>query len=180
VAAAALVLSQASPQAFALDETPPATEPRPDSEDPPPARRFAPPPQSEPEWYGGTVLIVDAASVLALVALPPAGVAGFGLGGPAVHVAHGRPGAAAGSLAVRLAAVLGAIALSMPTAECEDTGKNCGSGLEVVAPLLGAIPFDAVFLSWTTPESSRATVPAVLPAVALRPGGWTVGLSGRF
>jgi hypothetical protein len=153
-----------------------------DGEDPPPPRRFAPEPESklDPQWYGGTVLIVDAASALALVALPPAGVAGYGLGAPAVHVAHGRPGAAAGSLALRLGAVLWAIGLSMPTAECEDTGMNCGSGLEPVAPLLGAIAVDAIFLSWKTPESSRAAAPAVLPAVAFRPGGGTVGLSGRF
>ena len=69
--------------------------------------------------------------------------------------------------------------LTFPSGECEETGDGCTSHL-VPLPLLGAVAFDAIFLSWATPEPRQAATPAVLPAIALTPGGGTLGVSGRF
>jgi hypothetical protein len=152
---------------------------QPDAEDPPPPGRFTLRPPPEPQWYGATVLIVDGGSLLSLAVLPPVGAIGLGLGAPAVHVAHGRPAAALGSLALRAGAFLWAIALSMPTGECEETGKGCTSAYAPL-PFLGAMAIDAAFIAWKTPDVPKSAAPALVPSVALTPGGGAVGLSGRF
>ena len=60
-------------------------------------------------WYGWQLLVTDGASVAVFTAGASAGstspvmvrLAGYLVGAPIVHLAHGRPGAAAGSLGLR-------------------------------------------------------------------------------
>jgi hypothetical protein len=186
--AAIAALLFASLPAAARGQAPPESLPATPSEDPPPPGRFpsrpAFTPDAKPEWYGGTVAIVDGASYLSMVLLPPAGLAGIALGAPVVHASHGRWGVAAGSLALRSGALLTAFVIAgMPSKECEDNQPTCdrtGRYVKALVPLLAVQLADVLFFSWATPETGQAAAPAVLPSIALRPGGGTLGLSGRF
>jgi hypothetical protein len=179
-----LVMLVAAPARAQSESDQPA---QPDAEDPPPPGRFPSTPAftpAKPEWYGGTVAIVDGASYLSMLLLPPAGLAGIALGAPVVHASHGRWGAAAGSLALRSGALLTAFVIAgMPSKECEDGEPSCdrtGRYVKALAPLLAVQVVDAMFLSWKTSETGQAAAAPVLPSIALTPGGGTLSLSGRF
>jgi hypothetical protein len=185
IVAELLVMFVAAPARAQSESAQPA---QPDAEDPPPPGRFpsrpAFTPPAKPEWYGGTVAIVDGASYLSMVLLPPAGLAGIALGAPVVHASHGRWGMAAGSLALRSGALLTAVVIAgMPSDECEHNEPTCdptGRYVQALVPLLAVQVADVMFFSWTTPETEQAALPAVLPSIALTPGGGALGLSGRF
>ena len=129
--------------------------------------------------------IVDGASYLSMVLLPPAGLAGIALGAPVVHASHGRWGVAAGSLALRSGALLTAFVIAgMPSEECEHNEPTCdpsGRYVKALVPLLAVQLADVMFFSWTRPDGGQAAAPAVLPSIALlREGGGAVSLVGRF
>jgi hypothetical protein len=87
------------------------------------------PPPSQSRWYGYQTLVADGPSVaLGAVgfathssAISTAGLLGYALGGPIIHVAHGHVGKGVGDLALRLgapavaAAIGGLIGLTLYT-----------------------------------------------------------------
>ena len=104
------VLSSAS-SSFAEEPRPPFTTTSsptdetsrlPVATDPPPSEKAR-----RGEWYGWQTLLTDASAVLLIVPVSKAPVLGYagigmyGLGAPIVHLAHGNPGRAAGSFALR-------------------------------------------------------------------------------
>lgn len=125
--------------------------------------------QPSRHWYGWQTLATDGAAlgVLALglgaaadnqdvvrdVAL--VGWLGtYALGGPIVHAAHGRAGAALGSLGLRLAAPLTFAVISNSTADCDGwddgRGHSCNGSELVPGLLIGmatAIVLDAAVLA---------------------------------
>jgi hypothetical protein len=179
-----LTLVMCSEGESALAQVASSPTPTPPSEDPPPRRLTPAPSPTEPVWYGGTVAIVDVASDLSLLALPPAGMAGIALGGPVVHAFHGRLGMAAGSLLLRGGALLTAfIIVGMPRPECEEGLPSCDSTgrlVKALVPVLAVQAADAMFFSWAPGEARQASGPALLPSIALGRGGGTLSLSGRF
>ncbi len=156
-------------------------------------------------WYGEQILAVDFGSIF--LALPTFGVslAGLVVGGPIVHWAHGNPGRAVGSLALRggmggLGAML-AFAVSEGARRREDeecarkgySGESCygdfgdlrGVGAAAIGfavGLIGASVIDATVLAW---EDAPAATPTstglrVAPTFAMVEGGGTLGIVGVF
>lgn len=161
----------------------------------PVAKPVAKPEATRERWYGWQGLIVDGASILLVTpAIPPLGVGGYFLGAPIVHAAHGRWGAAGGSVLLRIGLpVVGAIVANGGTSDrsCGEFGclrAVVGAGVGILA----AIAVDAAALSWETvpvtredradkdARSQRRSL-AVAPGIApRREGGVDVGLSGTF
>ncbi len=171
-------------------------------------------------WYGWQTLSTDGAAVLLGVlsaaadgqtgkdAFGGAAIAAYGLGGPTVHAAHGRWGAGAGSLALRVGTpvvtgfVGGLIGAALPTKNEDALGglvENVGQtylGL-VYGVLAGAgiaAGLDAAFLAHETKTATAAEKTArpsmqVAPTFAVtREGGSgtpsgaraTVGVAATF
>ncbi len=136
-------------------------------------------------WYGWQTLVTDGAGVVLIAAssvpeghhsyrvasgLVGAGLTTLVLGAPVVHAAHGRWGAAAGSLALRtLLPALAYVALNEPC-----SGECSGPLLLAVLAVTAPVALDAAALSWeTTPastdpsgrarQSRRASPPMLVP-----------------
>jgi hypothetical protein len=130
-------------------------------------------------WYGWQTFVSDAISTGLFVAAiqisngnglledsaPPAanlaaglGMAGYVAGAPTIHIVHGRPGAATGSVLLRLGLPVVGGLVGDRLATCPppsgDYG-NCGLG-EIVVGFLGGIVaasvIDATALSWEDPS----------------------------
>lgn len=147
------------------------------------------------QTYSGYVLLSDGLALTAFAVavrtdvapLGLAAVAGYALGGPAAHVAHGRPRTAIGSLTLRflvpvVGAGLGAAVFSVyPTSRGrggEEMGDPAAVGavLGIAAGVLVAPILDATILArraWFDPLR-------MAPAVSFSPHGGTLGLSGSF
>jgi len=160
-------------------------------------------PPSEPTaragsgWFGGQVLAADLLGVAAGVGVSRAVdsayplVLTWALAAPAVHLAHGDPGGAAGSLLLHLAApVAGAvIGYGIDSAHCGPDEWFCGIGGLALGGLVGMIvatTVDAAFLS-NTPRDERLahrthrTHALAVPTVAVNPnGGFVLGLAARL
>lgn len=159
-------------------------------------------------WYGWQTLTSDAASLsvtaigLAVVVnnlssesggtsigagLVVIGAAGYVIVPAVIHGSHNRPGAALGSLGLRLALpYLGAIigpALTCPSSDhfCSSDNGTIGGFLVGVA---GASAIDASLLAWATPNATASTSAgqrvglAPMLSVAGKPAG--VRLIGTF
>lgn len=149
------------------------------------------PAREETRWYGWQTLIADGVSIAILFPVPPAGLAGYALGGPIIHAAHGRWGVTFASLAMRvltppLGAIIGA---GLDTKSCNNGDFICIPTGLVVGLFIGAgvaIAVDAAFLSNETVKEEPAAPkksarrPFVVPVLAPRPGGADVGVVGRF
>jgi hypothetical protein len=127
-----------------------------------------PAPLSIKGWYGWQILAIDLPSIVAFtlerqdqtnpVPTPEAAratvtarasLAGFALGGPAVHLAHGHGWRAAGSLAARL--VLPLTVLVMGAAmydEGECAGLECGRERAMIVTAAMTSLVDAAIVSW--------------------------------
>jgi hypothetical protein len=205
--------ADAPPRALSLPPAPPA----------PPAP--APPaPTPHGTWYGWQPLAVDTASIAVVAlsvsrfgpsnseaqwALAAGGAGSFALGGPIIHAAHGRWGAAAGDLALRVGVplVTGLIGFGIastqtpsPPAFCNapapDQELGCalypigndamllgGALLGAGAGALAVSLVDAVFLARTPATAPSEQRPALTwsPTVSVRPeGGASAGIVGRF
>lgn len=133
-------------------------------------------------WYGGSILLADGAAATLVLAgvgfslnddrnddeLVPwvlaAGVGTYGVGGPAIHLSKGRPGAAVASAGLRIG---GPFLLH----QVDDDG---GAALGI----LGAMVID-----WTLLSRHQAEEPVYGgPSLALTPteGGGIAGLTGTF
>jgi hypothetical protein len=148
----------------------------------------------ERSWYGWQLLLADVAAGMVPIAVNNFGHAGgevnregfitgvalWALLSPAIHLAHGREGAAAKSLVLRLALPLaiGGVAYAIGNANCPQTGFQivpCGIGPGAVGAavgFLGATLIDASALGW-----SEAPPRVFLTA---DPKHGALGLGGRF
>lgn len=179
--------------AVPVEPAPAAMPPAPAVVPPTPTRKAEKADATRDRWYGWQVLVVDGVSLLvATPALPPLGVAGYVLGAPIVHAAHGSWGTAAGSVGLRVGLpLLGAFVGSegLDRGSCRElcVGGVIGAG----AGILTAIALDAAALSWETvpvtkqdrdeararPARSFAVSPGIAPR---REGGVDVGVTGVF
>jgi hypothetical protein len=174
---------------------------------PPPPAYELPARQERDHWYGRDILVTDGVSIGAGLGLglanPGAGLGvfagGYALGGPIVHLAHGRPLAALGSLALRLGApTVGlftgySIAKVSGRAEDDDAGPAAAALVGVILGYAAAISIDAAVLAHESEDAAddpdsgsrkKAAPPSAAfswaPTVApIREGGM-VGIGGRF
>ncbi|HVH47346.1 MAG TPA: hypothetical protein VM925_33655 [Labilithrix sp.] len=151
-------------------------------------------------WYGWQTLIVDGVSAGATIVpvsasqfeLAAVGLAGYVLGGPIVHAAHGRWATAGIALALRVAlpTLAGGIAYQVAATidPCRKTeeGVGCdGAGLGLAAVVgffgllgaAGATAIDSAVLAHDDRPPSTNTV-----TLGVRPtrGGVVAGLGGTF
>jgi hypothetical protein len=152
-------------------------------------------------WYGWQTAATDGAAVALLatgIAAESGELAGFSgatfaLGGPIVHLAHGRGGAAAASLGIRVGLATsgffaGAAMKSCPpsSSEEEDDSYACGLEAAAIGMLVGAgaaMVIDTAFLTHEDirPERPQRTAAlSVSPAVSVTKSSGTVGLAGAF
>lgn len=144
--------------------------------------------------YRSHILLADGAAVAMLLAAGASGSEGLGnaalatgaLGGPLVHLAHGNPGRALGSLALRTGLTYGGLALG--AASCTQ-GAHDGEGGEegweclgsaLVGGMVGygaAAIIDATVLGHQT---RRARPLPVAPQLGMTRTGMQVGISGTF
>jgi hypothetical protein len=143
------------------------------------------------EWYGWQLLTSDAATLVTTTLLLGSFndesygqlnfAAGYLVGGPTIHVAHGNYGTAFGSLVLRA---------GLPTAGalvgCAAYGDNqevlgClpGAALGLVIGMGGAIALDAGVLAYRD-EKPRPKTFEVMPSASLSRTGATFGLQGSF
>jgi hypothetical protein len=125
-----------------------------------------PPPWPVRGWYGNQTLAVDLSALVLLAGLSAvkldaskstAGVA-WGLGGPIVHLAHQRPGAALGSLAMRATALLLA---------SQSGGIGCKTTCTTVAGTCDEDPYDDYIHTTSTTCSGFRAVLLILLATIL-------------
>ena len=96
----------------------------------------------------------------------------YGLTVPIIHAAHGRPGSALGSLALRCALPLAGMYLLGSKDDDEGTSMIAGFMLGVGA----AMVIDTAWLAKGDEVPARSWAPTVAPTN----GGMTVGLGGHF
>lgn len=148
-------------------------------------------------WYGWQTLTTDAAATTLLFAgveagnspLIGTGILTFGVGAPIVHLVHGRAGAAAGSLAARVAMPILGLAVGYASEKCGSPGSEdnsgCGIGGAAIGSFIGAgiaSIFDAAVLSHekVDPEPQRSTPVSLSPTVGVSKHAGTVGVAGAF
>ena len=197
-----LVSAMTASQASAQEPGPRATQPAGGTHEPsrvPSAEPPPPPPREEStaapglvatsvehERYGVDIILVDAAVLVTSIALesPTVALAGYGLGGPAVHLMHGNRGGAIYSLATRgllpAAAFLvgGTIAHSNCLADA-----SCGMGGAYIGGLLGigaAIVIDWTVLAKKPARPPRAAGLTVAPSLMIDEEQISFSLAGAF
>ncbi len=171
---------------------------------PPPASESVP---TESYWYGDATLAVDGISTAVLlggIVLPPlalVGGAGLVFGGPAVHLANDRPGAAAASFGLRTLVPIGAAVIGYNLAgSCNRTEREPGAilgpcflhgvGEAATGALVGlgvAVAVDAGLLARGTregkpppPASAAPRVTSVAPSFDPQTRATSVGVGGTF
>jgi hypothetical protein len=125
-------------------------------------------------WYGLQILLAEASSigVLALGAgirsdgLAAIGLLGVGLSPAIVHAAHGRPGAALGSLGLHIGLGVAGTLIGAAAASC-DPSEECpaalgGAAIGLAASQIVATVFDVASLGYE-PRPEKIAVGLVLP-----------------
>jgi hypothetical protein len=154
-------------------------------------------------WYGWQTLTADAVPAMMFLATVPAsgeheaplwitGSLAFAFGGPAVHLANGRPLAALGSLGLRLTAPVLGLAVGAGNAQCEpdhdpiDPGCSYDDTPLIVGGLIGAAVASGVDASLIAVESQRHRRYSaqhrslVVPSLEVRSNGARLSLTGNF
>lgn len=188
----------APPTAPAAPATPP-----PSPAAPSPPANAATTSRLESRWYGWQTLLVDGAAIALAVASPNTPAAGYGafgvyaLGGPLVHVMHGRAGIGAADLGVRVGGpfVLGlaGMGLELATTDPSSCSGFCFRGLAgfAIGAFIGyvsAIVIDAAVFAREQVraddvEASRARARhavTLVPTLSLTPAGATAGFGGTM
>jgi hypothetical protein len=145
-----------------------------------------PPVATESHWYGWQTLLTDGGAIALPVLASTlgnepattvalcAGAGAFVLGAPIVHLAHGREGAFALSLGLRLA--LPALGLAVLSQPCRG---ECSEQTLVLLLLPAPIPVDATALAWEKRRASPKVSWTVSP-LRLPDGKIGLGVAGRF
>ena len=141
-------------------------------------------------WYGAPSVVTDSVSIglvtagaLSVGALSNSdfqygmmltGLAGYTFGGPIVHAASGRWGAAGASLGIRAVpwVVLGVLRNA-------SNNEDIGNWAFVGAALAAMIVDDAV-LSWKDAPKKNMSPVGVMPAINFKTGGVSMNVSGAF
>lgn len=163
--------------------------------EPPPPR--APTPEVAPasptitSRYGAQILVgefagVSAAGVGAVVGEETGALVGAGvwmLSAPAIHLAHGNPGRAVVSVALRQGLLWSGalIGSQLPCAPVTEH-RNCHLGRAVGGAMIGygaAVIIDALFLARTT-RAAPTRAPTWSPTLAAAPEGVSLGVAGVF
>lgn len=153
-------------------------------------------------WYGWQTLATDGAAVAVLAAAIAAsgGVgktrapawgfsfATFALGGPMVHLAHGRGDVMAASLGIRFGlATAGYLAGTYTLNDCSSASNSDEGFCYVRGGLIGmsigaagAMIIDAAFLAREDVPRERTAALSFSPAVSVTKSSGTVGLAGAF
>jgi hypothetical protein len=139
------------------------------------------------DWYGEQTLLADGLSLL--FALGAAGgetepllvlaSAGYVLGGPIVHLAHGSLWRAGVSLGLRVGLPLLFTAIGVQLEDCHSGEDFCGLGSVVIGGSLGiltAIVLDAAVLAYEPVRKARA----IEPVLGLRDGAVWLGARGTL
>jgi hypothetical protein len=150
-------------------------------------------PETIEERYGWQILLADLAAIAAGAATEEGEItlAAYLGGGPVIHLAHGSPGRAMGSLALRaglpLAGALLGVAIEEPSCEGEFL---CGVGGLIIGGTLGVLTASAIDIGVLAKKSRRVERPRGLlrlgsidanPSLApTRDHGMSLGLSGTF
>jgi hypothetical protein len=172
-----------------------------------PAYWSAPPPSgwtpmadagSQPasRWYGWQTLAADGAALTLLSigislessALSAAGLLGYALGSPAVHVGHARPLTALGSAGLRIALPATGMLLGSELRNCDQVegprSISCTTESLVVGSLIGAAVATALDASWlareSAPEPDAPRKLSLTPTLELARERQVVGVQGSF
>jgi hypothetical protein len=162
-------------------------------------------PTPKMRWYGWQTLLADAASCTIAIAggvvsgadssrgsrtagdvVSGVGGAGYFLGAPIVHAAHGQWGSAAESFVLRLGLPLGGALAGglLGLAACGSSSGEvpCPAVVAGVGAVAGAIaaPFVDAFAVAYEPVPRVSHEAAVAPTVSIVRGGGSVGLVGQF
>jgi hypothetical protein len=144
---------------------------------------------TESRWYGWQILIADGLSIAAFASgvsgergeggeLAVLGVVSYALVPGAIHGAHGRAGAALGSVGLRLGGPL--IGAWLGSSASDDSGQlpSEGFALGFMLGIVGAIAIDVSLLAHeSVPKRDRATFGI---SVAPTDGGVRAGVIGSF
>ena len=152
------------------------------------------PPESR--WYGWQTLVADGAALTLLSVgislessgLAAAGLLGYALGSPAVHVGHARPLTALGSAGLRIALPATGMLLAPELGNCqhdeEPSLASCTTESRVVGTLLGAAVAIALDASWlareSVPEQPAPRKLSLTPTLELARERQVVGVQGSF
>lgn len=150
-------------------------------------------PQSDHVWYGWQPLLGDLAGAGIFIAGAARGNAGieivgvlvFPVAAPVIHLEHGHPYRALGSLVLRVGAPVGGLFLG---AQVE--GRNCtrsdegpcglaGAVLGSLIGLLTAVVIDDGLLSWDE-KPAPGFVERLTPSIAVRGNRGLLALRGTF
>jgi hypothetical protein len=156
-------------------------------------------PATVSHWYGGRLLLADAASLAVLAggaslrATPVAllGFAGLFVASPIVHAAHAGLGRGVTSLALRLALpTLGFLLAKSATDGCwrdPNASDTCDFGAEIGGTLLGGIAAEVIDVVWLAHDVHPVEPPpgggghaSAQLVVVPQNGGTIMGLAGRF
>jgi hypothetical protein len=186
-----------TPRARAAPAVAPAPELEPEPDWPITARRIAPPVDAPMQWYGGPAVVADVLSFAMIGGGGSAnngelfllGTAGFALGGPINHLAHGHPGRALASLGIRVLGggmATGAVLLEVLSHPCDGEASCHHSpalGLAAgAAILLATMAVDDAVLPYEprAPGAFRPSRASLAPALVVAPNLAFASLGGRF
>jgi hypothetical protein len=152
------------------------------------------PPETPQRWYGGWILAADGLALVSTAAIssaddslgPKLWAAAWLLDGPVVHVAHARPGAAVGSLALRVGLPIagGALGYLVETGGRPDRSEWFdGLGGALIGGLVGIVAaetVDTAALAWKSERAPAHGTTAIRAGVAPMRGGAALSLGGAF
>jgi hypothetical protein len=148
------------------------------------------------DWFGGTIIGLDAATALATdilfdvatnsnsstvpAVLGATSLVGYLFGAPTVHWVHGQLGLGFASFGLHVAGTFGGIATEFVVGDARGDGVTAGGA--VLAGLIFAIPtvLDASLLSTTHTKHEWTTKAAWTPTFQVRRGGATAGFAAEF
>ncbi len=149
------------------------------------AQQKADRPSRESEWYGGQTLAIDGGALALLLlsqkndAAPTMALAAYVFGGPIVHLAHARPGAALGSLGLRVLTPITFAAVAASTTDCHADEDFCGYAEVILGGLAGAVAASAIDAAVLARRPAEPA-PRLAPAVAVSKDQRALLLTGTF
>lgn len=149
----------------------------------------APSPPRVKRWYGAYTLATDGASLVLAVAggvldregegLVMAGLGGYLVGGPIVHLAHGNPGRSLLSLGTRAGLPVTVAFLGVAAENCGGRGDFCGLGGAIIGFGLGMVAAVAIDAAAIARDEVEPPV-TFSPVARVNPDGAWLGVVGAY